>query len=156
MTKRKSISVWLILTDGRNKGKVALQRRSSEEKKFPYVFQATWAGKVEFDESTENATKRECEEELGGKFCKNFAFSELKFLKEGNFTEDKSDWTSFNYLGKMNNIDLKNAKIHKKAFPNFTFIGREDKFYSVESEKNPKNNVVLFNDQYDVIKKILR
>ena len=137
------ISGWLILKDGENKGKVALQKRSFTEKHFPYIHQATWSGKIEAGESEDDAMKRECREEMGQDFFNNFDFSKLKILPGGN------------YVGQVDVKALKLVKLHKDAFPEFNFIGKKDKFYSSKSASDPKNNVVLFDDQHKTLKKIL-
>lgn len=155
MPKRKSISVWLVMEDGENKGKIALQRRSEGNKHFPFVCQATWSGKIESNESNQSAIKRECAEELGEAFSNNFNFSELRFLEEFDFTEGKSEWTGFNYLGKISERELSKAVVHKGAFAEFVFLGSEEQFYDVSSGKDPKNNIILFNDQYNIVKKWL-
>ncbi|MDP3882824.1 MAG: NUDIX domain-containing protein [Candidatus Staskawiczbacteria bacterium] len=152
---KKSVSVWLKLLDGTNKGKFCLQRRASSSKHFPYVYQATWAGKVEEGEDPEEALERECGEELGNEFCSNFDFATLNFIGEKNFTEGKNEWVSYNFFGEIGFDRLRMARIHDEAFPGFTFIGKKDLFYPVSSGKNPKENVVLFNDQYKILKRIL-
>jgi 8-oxo-dGTP pyrophosphatase MutT (NUDIX family) len=154
MIKRKSISVWLILKDCENKCKVALQRRVKDSNHFPYVYQATWAGKIEEGETPEEAVKRECEEELGKQFSDNFDFSILNPIDEENFAEGKNEWISYNYFEKINSEILKIVDIHKEAFSEFTFIGKNEVFYPIESGKNPENNIVLFDDQYKVLKNI--
>lgn len=145
MEKGKTISVWLTLNDGENKGKIALQRRSAAEQSFPLVYQATWAGKVEDGEEIETAIKRECEEELGKEFCKKFDFLKLELFSKGNFTMKGGDWTCYNYIGKVDEVLLKTAKLHKEAFPEFVFFDKGDDLHSI----------VLFDDQYKVFKNIL-
>ena len=56
------MSVWLILQDGKNKGKVVLQKRNKKNKSFPYICQGTWAGKVEDKENLESVRAVELEE----------------------------------------------------------------------------------------------
>ncbi len=156
MAVNKTISVWLVIIDGENKGKIPLQKRSVGEQAFHYVCQATWAGKVEPEESTEAAIKRECREELGKDFFEKFNFSKLKLLSEINFIAKERRWVGYNYLGKIRSSFLEDVKLHNEAFPNFVFIGNMDKIYSVKSGKDPKNNIVLFDDQYKILKKLLR
>ena len=151
----KTISVWLILEDGKDKGKIVLQKRSFKNKTFPFVCQATWAGKVEQGENIEDAISRECREELGNEFSDSFNFSGLEILSKSNFDVRKEKWESYNYLGKISERMLKITKIHEESLPEFIFLGEDDKFYSIESEKDPKNNIVLFNDQCKILKEIL-
>jgi len=148
--KNKSISVWLILENG----KIALQKR--REEKFNSVCQATWAGKSEEDETTENAIKRECQEELGQDFAKNFDFSKLEFISTENFEMKNSKWESYNYTAKILEKDLALAKIHKDAEPEFIFIDKNTEIFPLSSEKDPKENIVLFDDQYKIFEKILK
>jgi isopentenyldiphosphate isomerase len=151
----KSVSVWLKLIDGENKGKIILQRRAKDSKYFPYVYQPAWAGKVKTDEAIESAIKRECMEELGEKFFNNFNFSSITAIGEKKFIEGKNNWVSYNYFGEINSKQLKTIKIHKEAFSDFYFIESNDIFYPVSSEKNPQNNIVLFDDQCKVLKNLL-
>ena len=149
----KAISVWLILQDGENKGKVVLQKRSSKDS-FPFVCQATWAGKVEQGEDESEALVRECREELGENFCERLEFPEFQFICKGAFRMKGIDWESYNYFGKISEEVLKFVKMHDGAFNNFVYLSQGDEFYPVESGKNPEENVVLFDDQYVVLKKI--
>ena len=156
MENRKSISVWLILQDGENKGKVVLQKRNNKNKSFPYICQGTWAGKVEDRESLENAIKRECKEELGTDFLKRYIFSELFPFAKSNFKINGVKWVCFHYIGKTNQSLLLRARIHKEAFKKFVFIDEDSLTYQIKSGKNPKNNIVFFDDQYKIVKKLLR
>jgi hypothetical protein len=151
----KTISVWLTLEDGINKGKFALQKRNTKNKRFFYICQATWAGKVEKGESIKEAVLREGIEELGKIFSQNFDFSKLKLLAKSRFLMDNSVWECSHYLGTANSNILKKAKIHKEAFTKFVFIDKNDQIYPDNSGKDPKNNIVLFDDQYKVIKKVV-
>jgi len=150
----KTISVWLQMADGANAGKFALQKRPQSEKHFPFVCQATWAGKVESGETAEEAIKRECEEEMGARFKNNFDFSALKFVSKDKFAMKGSDWESYNYTGRISAEELQTAELHSDAEQDFIFVGKNDMFYAIESAKNPKIEIVLFNDQYKVFKKI--
>ena len=135
----KTISVWLVLKDGNNKGRAALQKRSEKEVHFAFVCQATWAGKVEENESVEDAIVRERKEELG----EDFNFNNLKFFSENKFEFNEKEWTCYNYVGEITEKDLFLAKIHDNAVPEFIFAG----------EKNI-NELVLFEDQCKVLKDI--
>jgi isopentenyldiphosphate isomerase len=139
----KTISVWLILTDGENHNKVVLQKRSSKEKNYPSICQATWAGKIEDNESVESAIERECREELGVELYKNFDFSGLKFFSKNNFYFKEKEWTCYNYVGEITQKILDLAKIHSDAMPEFVFAGKEN-----------IDNLILFKDQYEVLKNI--
>ena len=153
----KTISVWLILEDGKDKGKIVLQRRSADEKSFPFVFQATWSGSVEPRENVISAVKRECKEEIGDEFYSKFDFSKLKFLAKQNFFRKSTGnvWECHHYIGQINAENLKLAKLQKGAFPEFIFADEKSEIYPIESGKNPKNNIALFDDQYKILSKIL-
>jgi isopentenyldiphosphate isomerase len=151
---KKSISVWLRLEDGKNQGKFAIQKRSLNNKSFFNICQATWAGKSETNEKIAETIKRECAEELGEEFAKNFDFSTLKLLSKSKYEIKNDDWESYNYEGKINEDLLKMAKLHTEAFPNFIFAGGRDKIYPVSSGKDPQNNIVFFDDQYFAWKKL--
>jgi len=156
MEIKETISVWLMLDDGDNKGKFVLQQRSLKNATFPYVCQATWAGKMEIGEDPNSTIKRECEEELGSDFSKNFDFSKLKLFQNNNFAMNGKEWLCHNYVGTVSSESMKTVKIHDEAMPEVIFIGRHDIFFSLESNKDPKDSVVLFNDQYKILKDILK
>lgn len=156
MANNKIISVWLEIEDGINKGKIILQKRSSKNKTFKFVCQATWSGKVEPDEDLEEAVARECKEELGESFCKKFDFSNLELLNSSNFINGNEDWVAYNYFCKIKEKISRFIKMHKEALPELVFVDKGCEFYSINSAKNPKDSVVLFDDQYRVLKKILK
>ena len=153
----KTISVWLAMKDGPNKGKFVLQRRSASEKSFPFVLQSTWSGGVELGEEVIDAIKRECREELGDGFCSNFDFLSLRFFGKSEFFRKlkNSIWECQHYEGEISEGILKLAKLHKDAFLNFIYIGKDDKFSSLAAGGDPQKNIILFDDQYEIFKKLL-
>lgn len=151
----KSVSVWLELIDGSNKGKFALQKRSEREIRFQFVCQPTWAGKVEEGESIETAVERECEEELGKNFKDNFDFSALRFIGAQKYAFRGRYWQSYNYLGKITQQKLELSKLHTEAEPGFIFANKQDRVFDMKSAKSPRFDIVLFDDQYKIFKKIL-
>ena len=151
---RKTVTVWLVLNDGENKGKIASQRRFTNDSS-PYICSATWDGGIEIGESEMDAVLRECKEELGEIFCNKFNFSEIKLLEKAEFVEDGEEWEVNNYVGKVSEELLKVVKMHKEAFNDFVFIGKDDAIYSKNTGKDPQKNRVLFDDQYLILKKIL-
>jgi hypothetical protein len=64
------------------------------------------------------------------------------------------DWTGLHYIGVISQESLAKAEIHKEAFDEFVFVDKTDTIYPLDSQKDPKNSIVLFNDQYEVIKKL--
>lgn len=148
----KTISVWLKIEDKR----IALQKRSQDEKSFPFVCQATWSGGVEAGEDVMDAVKRECKEELGSNFAEQVDFKKLEFLtKQEFFRKSKNSiWECHHYMGEINSEILKLAKFHNMAEPRFVFVDKNIDFFSIESGKNPRENVVLFDDQYKILKDI--
>jgi len=152
--KNKSISVWLELVDGPNEGKFALQKRNEKEIRFKFVCQPTWAGKVEESESIEIAIERECEEELGKNFKDDFDFSALKFIGAQDYSFRGDNWQSYNYLGKITQQKLELAELHAEAEPQFVFANKQDKVFDMKSAKSPRFDIVLFDDQYKIFKKL--
>ena len=148
--KKTTISVWLIVKDGKNIGKSPLQKRIPEES-YPFICQSSWAGKIEQGEEIIDAVKRECEEELGKDFSDGFDFSSLKFISE---TEDKH-WMSYNFLGYITENQLSKVDMHKDAHPEFIFVSKDDVFFPESSLESPEKNIVLFNSQYNILKEIL-
>jgi ADP-ribose pyrophosphatase YjhB (NUDIX family) len=149
----KSISVWLKLTDGPSKGKFALQKRLEIHRQF--ICQPAWSGGVENSETLEKAIRRECKEELGVEFAGNFDFLKLKFIGTEGFVKNGQRSEGFHYFCKINTADLDKAKIHPDAMSEFIFIGKKDKFFPVSSGFNPKDNVILFDDEYKILKNLL-
>ena len=151
----KAISVWLTMEDGASKGKAILQKRSQKNKTFPFICQSAWAGKVELGEAIERAIARECKEELGDSFYKSFNFESLKDVGKGTFVYQGADWEMYNYFSTINEALFKLIKLHDEALPEFVIVGAEDEIYPFSSGKDPKNNVVLFDEQYKLLKNIL-
>ena len=147
------------MEDGENVGKVLLQKRSANEKNFPNIHQATWAGKADIVggelEDTITTIKRECEEELGEEFYNEFNFNSLTALPCSGCIDNQTSWECSNYFGKINQNLLNLVKLHEDAHDNFVFVGKDDLFYPIKSENNPETNIVLFNDQYEILKDIL-
>lgn len=154
--KNKTVSVWLTLSDGENKGKVALQKRSIANESFPYICQSTWTGKVDLGELVEEAVERECEEELGSDFFDIFNFKKIKLISKKVFLRKGEKWESNNFVGKIKEADLDLAIMHEGGLPNFVLADKNNEIYSIKTNKNPQENIVLFDDQYNVIKKILK
>jgi len=155
--KSKSVAVWLVLSDGVNINKVAMQRRTEkdggEEQSFPHVFQPTWNGKMERGENIEATIRREAVEEL----CPNFKIPELTLFYKARYTFEGKLCTAYNYSGFVSGKELLKAKIHSAAEPNFYFLGKEDLLkikVSGEGNSDPKKDIVLFKDQYEAIKKL--
>ena len=155
MEKNKTISVWLTIIDGRNKGKIILQKRSLQNKTFAFVCQATWAGKIEIGEDINKAVKRECKEELGDEFYNKFDFSILVLKSKNIYTMKDKEWEVYNLAGTIKEEVLKTARLHKEALPEFIFVDKNSMVYPLNSNKNSKNNIVLFDDQYKVLKEII-
>ncbi|MEK7658571.1 MAG: NUDIX domain-containing protein [Patescibacteria group bacterium] len=133
-----------------------MQKRSLKNKTFPYICQATWAGKVELGENIGMAVKRECKEEMGEEFCKNFNFSELILKSKDVYTMKGEKWRANNFIGEVSEDLLKLVKLHNEALPQFIFLNKDELIYPVSSVKNPKNNIILFDDQYKVLKEIIK
>jgi len=155
MVINKIVSGWLVLTDGENKNRIALQRRSIKNKTFPFVCQATWSGKVELGEEIKDALLRECREELGDNFYNNFDFSSLEFISTNKFIMNGKNIEVSNYCARVSQGVLNTAKLHEEAFPDFIFVDGTEISYFGQSGKDPKNNIVLFEDQYKILSEIL-
>ena len=147
--------MWLVLEDGPYEGKIALQKRSDQEKRFKHVCQATWTGKVEENESIDKAVERECEEELGKNFKDNFDFSSLKFIAGQDYAFKGNNWESHNFLGRISSQNLEIARLHEDAQSEFVFVDKNAKVFPLMSAKSPKFDIVMFDDQYKIFKKII-
>ena len=153
MVINKTVSIWLLVADGVNKGKIASQRRFTNDSS-PYICQSTWAGGIELGESAMDAVLRECKEELGEVFCAKFDLSKIKLLDKVDFIEGDEKWEVSNYIGLVDEESLKTVKMHREAFNDFVFLGKDDVVYLKSSGKDPQKNRVLFDDQYKILKEI--
>jgi 8-oxo-dGTP pyrophosphatase MutT (NUDIX family) len=150
---KKSVAVWLI---NPATGKVLLQKRNESESR-PFVCQPTWNGKFESGEDTMTALKREAEEELGSVFYTTFDFTKLVLFGSDEYSFDGKNFTSYNFWGTITNEQLKSVVLHESAEPQFIAVGVEDlpKVKSNDDKTaDPKKDVVLFEDQYQALKKL--
>jgi len=155
----KSISVWLILKDGQNTGKVALQRRAEKDgnkiQSFPFVFQATVSGKIEAGETPKQATIRETAEELGA----NFTLPQLKEFYIAKYKFKGLPSSTYNYYGRISEKNLQTVQLHSGVFPQLFFIGKNElPKIKTTSDKtaNLKCDIVLFPDQLDALQKLFQ
>jgi len=149
--KIESVAVWLIIENGKNASKVALQKRSEKDGKkvqsFPFICQPTFNGKLEIGESVENAMQREAMEELG----KNFKLpNDLGLFDTAKYEFKGILAVSYNFYAKISEKDLQTIKLHSA-------VGKDDlsKIKTTEDKNaNPKKEIVMFKDQYLAIKKL--
>jgi ADP-ribose pyrophosphatase YjhB (NUDIX family) len=157
--KIKSVAVWLIVENGKNKGKIALQKRSEKDGKkfqsFPFICQPTFNGKLEIGESVENAMQREAKEELG----KDFKLpNDLSLFDTTNYEFKGTPAVSYNFYAKIQEKDLHSFKLHLGAMPELIFVGKNDllKIKTIDDKTiDPKEEIVMFKDQYLTLKKLL-
>lgn len=158
--KIESVAVWLIIENGKNASKVALQKRSEKDRKkiqsFPFVCQPTFNGKLEVGESVENAMQREAEEELG----KDFKLpNDLGLFDTTNYEFKGIPAVSYNFYAKIQEKDLQNIKLHSAAMPELIFVGKDDltKIKTTDDKTaNPKKEIVMFKDQFETLKKLFQ
>jgi len=153
---KQSISVWLILKDGLNKGKVVLQQRAEKDKgkiqSFPFILQATISGKIEPSETIQETIIRETQEELGS----NFTLPQLKEFYITEYEMNNKKVICHNFSGQILENDLQKIQLHSGALPNFKFIGKNDfsNLLAYNNNTNPKEQLVLFADQLEALKKL--
>ena len=111
--KIQSVAVWLVIENGKNAGKVLLQKRSEKDKNkiqsFPFICQPTFNGKLEAGESVENAMRREAGEELGNDFKLP---NDLGLFDTTNYEFKGTPAVSYNFYAKIQEKDLQNSKIY--------------------------------------------
>ncbi len=151
-----TISVWLNIKSGEHAGKWVLQQRSTKNKNFPLVCQPTWAGKVEEGETIEDALHRECAEELGETFFKAFNFTTLVMVKKTHYARDEKMWEVYNFVGSVDGDILKKAVLNDEACPDFILVDKDTHIYPLNLKKDPRENIVLFDDQFTVFYEIAR
>jgi|GEM_PF-2593464 len=153
---KKVVSGWLQLADGKNKGAVALQKRSFLEQRFPFICQATWSGKIEAKESIRNALVRECKEELGNDFYKKIINLKYKLFPKTSCMAAEALWVSYNFFAPISEKIICCAKLHCDAHKKFVFVDENTEFFPFSSKKDPKKHIVLFDDQYEILVKIFK
>lgn len=163
---KKSVAVWLFCINGKQKGKLLLQKRAKTEiingvkkkQSNPGICQPTWNGKLEKGEEVTAVVKREAREELGERFANVFDFSQLNLFNSKSYSFENTESISYNFLGKVTADMVALVKLHAGAERHFITIGKED-FSKIKSKNdvgaNPQIEVVLFNDQYMVLKALL-
>ena len=154
----ESVAIWLILIDGLNKGKVALQKRTEKDgdklQSFPYILQPTWNGKLEQGENIQEAIKREAKEELGVNFkvpegIRLFYTSEYEF--KGALSK------SYNFSSPVLEQEINVIKLHSGAESKFIFVSKDDLSkikICGEHGVDARKDWVLFKDQYEALKKL--
>lgn len=154
----ESISVWLIVKDGKNAQKIALQKRSKidggKKQAFPFICQSTFNGKLEPKETINEAIAREGKEELG----QNFKLpSNLKLFDKSKYIFKGKNGISYNFYAKVLEKDLNLAILHSGAEPEFLFVGKND-LSSIKTTEdksaNPEKEIVLFPDQLNALLKL--
>lgn len=167
MEIKKVVAAWLICKDGKDAGKVFLQRRTETELKdgknnlqsYPFVCQPTWSGKMERNEDVFTTLKREGEEELGTRFASIFDFSKLQlfYTNENDDCPDKVKWIGHNFTGFVSQKELSLVQLHSGALPKFIAIGKEDiPLIGIVGEPGvvPSKQITLFKDQHKALKNL--
>lgn len=152
---KKSVGVWLIISDGPSKGSILLQKRSKNETSFPYLCQPTWHGKVEEGETLEQAIRREAEEELGEKFAGLFDFNLKQFDVEDFFYNGRKS-ACYNFVGQISQNQCDLIKLHPLSMPEFVLICEKDmcRIKPLGPGVDSKKQIILFPDQYQSLKKL--
>ncbi len=162
----ESVAVWLICDEGKQKGKVLLQKRAQKDivngevkvQSSPGICQAACNGKVDFGESPMEAVKREIEEELGKAFADSFHFSSLVRFYTGSYTFNGEAAVGYNFYSFINLQQQNLIKLHAGAEPHFIAVLDSDfAKIKINGDKNadPETGIVLFRDQYKALKILL-
>jgi 8-oxo-dGTP pyrophosphatase MutT (NUDIX family) len=160
LEEKETVNVILALNNGERKGMIAAQQRAEtkvdsrtgEERlqSNPYVLQFTFGGKVEKEESLKHVAKRECKEELGEDFAKQFDFEQLKQLNKTEFVFKGQRFTNYNYFGTLTNQQYDTIVLHSAA-EKMIWIRRLDllKISTLDKSnpfQNPQRETVMFAD----------
>ena len=167
---KESIAVWLIVTDGKNQGKILLQQRAETEvengkikkQSYPYVCQPTWNGKVEEGETLEEAIEREAKEELGENFGENYNFKKLIPFGAKKYIYKGEEFIGWNFIGLVTEDELNTVKLHQGARSEFIFVSSSnilEKTKPLSNRIDPESGeaiffgseIVLFDDQWEVL-----
>ena len=171
MEEKETVNVALACVDGEHKGKILIQQRAvtkvnprtGEERlqSYPYVWQMTFGGKVKNGETLEQAIERECAEELGEKFAKQFDFSSLRlfYTVEIAFKGQKS--SNYDYFGTLTTKQYDSIILHsaaerivwiKKSY--LWLIEPLDKSDLRKNFQNPQITSVMFADFVEALQKL--
>ncbi len=150
----KKVSGWLIVTRGGKRKTIVLQKRNNTEKHegfefsqpFPGLCQASWSGKIENNESPFDALLREANEELGEKFSLQYPFMSMLEL-------DMNKKTGLHWVGGISSEQLELINLHSGA-SGLIYVNSGTQVYPMKSKKEISSNIVLFDDDYEVLKKI--
>ena len=120
---------------------------------FAGICQATWNGKIEEKESPFEAIQREANEELGEEFFKNYPFSSLIPIRttKTKSAKDGKEMLSCHWVGPIRKEELKLIKLHFGC-SELVFLEAEDNVYPLTSGVDPKKNIVLFDDDFKILK----
>ena len=154
--KLQSIAVWLIIIEGINAGKIALQKRAKKDngkpQSFPFMFQPIVNGKLDTGETPQQAVHREATEELGS----NFTLPELEFFYKEEYACNGKPAIAYNFKGQISQKDLENITLHSGAFSKLFFLDKSDlpNIKTTEKGSDPQKETVLFEDQLEALKKL--
>jgi isopentenyldiphosphate isomerase len=151
---KESISVWLRVEDGEHAGSFVLQQRSEKSEHFPLICQATWAGKADEGETAEHALPRDCREELGSDFADTFDITSLLLFATTHYEMQGEPYICYNYIGSVGVAILGKAHLHDEAQPVFIFAKPDSPVFDINSKQDPKDHIVLFNDQLTIFNAI--
>jgi len=133
---KKRVVVWLIGTDGILQGKIMLQRRSDSG-----LYQSPF-----------EAIQRKVKEELGEEFLKNYPFSSLIPIRTiKTKSENGQEMISCHWMGPLKEENIRLIKLHVSASLLFS-LGKEQEIYPLSSGKDLKKNIVLFDDDFKILK----
>lgn len=159
METKETVAVWLIAIDGDFAGEILLQQRAETQtvsgvekpQSNPDICQPTWNGKVDGGEKLIDAIEREAIEELGRNFVCSFDLSKLIPFGAEHFSTGETRYIGHNFIGLATQEQLNLAKLHSGAKSGFITIGTDgipDLKAQTDPSANPKEGIVLFEDQY--------
>ena len=170
MEEKETVNVALALSNGEQKGMIPVQQRAETEvdprtgeemlQSSPYVLQLSFGGKVEGEENLRQAIERECAEELGEYFAKNFDFSSLKLFHTGEFVYRGRLFKSYSYFSTLTTAQYETIELHSAA-ERILWIQESD-LQSIEpldktdKSQNPQIKSVMFADFIEALQTLYR
>ena len=170
MEERKTVNVVLACADGKHKGEIPVQQRAEREKdpqtgkerlqSNPYVLQLTFGGKVEDGETLEQAIERECAEELGVEFAKQFNVFPLQLFHTAEFVFKERLFKGYSYFGTLTTKQFATISLHSAA-ERIVWIQESDlqniePLDKTDKSQNPQIKSVMFADFIEALQILYR